>query len=396
MPFQFSFQAKLCLSYGMAGSEVTGGNMDNTLAYRRERGSFNHRCAEVRSRRNSGFTLVELLVVIAIIGVLVALLLPAIQAAREAARRTSCTNNLKQLSLGCLNHHDSQRFFPSSGWGWGSVGDPDRGYGKEQPGGWAYNVLPFIEQGSLHDLGSDGDPYRMSAGQRSGAATCLEQPIDTINCPSRRQPGAKPVDSTKAYHNAEARDPRVAGKSDYAINSGTYYTEHSPGPSYGPNDYGASASYGDWIGNASAVVQYPERLDGISYQRSEVRIAQISDGTSQTLLIGEKFVPPKHYELWVAGDSYDADNETWCTGWNNDNARAMKFNALTKVVYVPVPDSDNNVFSGRDRFGSAHASVWIAAFCDGSTHTISYEADGEMLRRLASRFDGQTVSMDGF
>src|SRR3954454_16603437 len=95
-----------------------------------------------------GFTLVELLVVIAIIGILVALLLPAIQAAREAARRSQCTNNLKQLSLGALNHEATFKAFPSSGLGYGWVGDPNYGSGRTQPGGWIYNVLPFIEEQS--------------------------------------------------------------------------------------------------------------------------------------------------------------------------------------------------------------------------------------------------------
>ncbi len=110
--------------------------------------------------KRTAFTLVELLVVIAIIGILIALMLPAIQVAREAGRRISCANHFKQLGLACLNHVNQQDWYPTGGWGWDWVGDPNRGFGQAQPGGWAYNILPFMEFHSVHDEG---------LGQRSGA-----------------------------------------------------------------------------------------------------------------------------------------------------------------------------------------------------------------------------------
>src|SRR5262249_22963987 len=105
-----------------------------------------------RAGKPRGFTLVELLVVIAIIGILVALLLPAVQAAREAARRAQCINNLKQSALGFQMHHDVHKHFPSVGWGWAWIGDPNMGYGKGQPGGWHFNILPYIEESAIHDM----------------------------------------------------------------------------------------------------------------------------------------------------------------------------------------------------------------------------------------------------
>src|SRR4249920_540671 len=97
-----------------------------------------------------GLSLIEVLIVIAVIGLLIQMALPAIQAAQEAAYRTHCQNNLRQLGMAAMHHHEIAKFYPSNGWGWSWVGDPDRGYGRRQPGSWAFSILPLIEEKNVY------------------------------------------------------------------------------------------------------------------------------------------------------------------------------------------------------------------------------------------------------
>src|SRR3954452_12432014 len=110
------------------------------------------RYAAQSASRFDAFTLVEVLVVIAIVGVLIALLLPAIEFARESSRRSSCANNLRQQALAVRLHEQAHGKFPTGGWK-NYLGDPDAGYGPKQPGGWIYNVLSYIEEDNLRQLG---------------------------------------------------------------------------------------------------------------------------------------------------------------------------------------------------------------------------------------------------
>lgn len=266
----------------------------------------------MESTRRSGITLVELLVVIAIIGALIGLLLPAVQMAREAARRSTCGNNLRQQAVAVKLHEEAHKTYPTGGWGADWVGDPDRGFGPKQPGGWIYNVLPYLEQGGLREIGkgqSDGT-------KRFALVKLLETPLEIFQCPSRRLDRLYSYTGPKPLKNVDPPD-KVA-KSDYVVNK------------------------------------------EISALKSEVIVSEIQlrRGLSKTLLVGEKSVAQRDYQN---GQSL-GDGLTMYMGDCDDVGRP--------VSGTPVPDA-----SGGIGIGSAHPTGCHAAMGDGSVRFVSYEED---------------------
>jgi prepilin-type N-terminal cleavage/methylation domain-containing protein len=315
----------------------------------------------MQSKKRVAFTLVELLVVIAIIGILIALLLPAVQAAREAARRSQCTNHLKQIGLAFHNHHDVHKFLPTGGRGWQDLvtfsnadgtGVPEVGSG--QMVGWMYQILPYLEQTALHE--GTGAPATNSDPRVDRGAFIEGQVIPGYFCPSHRAGEAtrRGVGNRayKDYSSVLSGQSDLFGKNDYAA---CCLTNVSRNPDMSPRNYSGSNT---------------------SIRDRTLKLAEIRDGTSLTLFAGEK----RHGEHHIGQNPGD-DNEGYACGWDHDIMR--------RACKRPLPNAN---VSGDHRFGSSHPAGVNFIFGDGAVHLVPYTVDLHVFARMGHRADGSTYT----
>ncbi len=312
------------------------------------------------SKNRHGFTLVELLVVIAIIGVLIALLLPAVQQAREAARRMSCTNNLKNIGLGLHNYHDTFGSFPagyisnrpqvaSSGNCWSTSGS------NNAFAPWTAMLLPFLEQGALHDRFNFSEKFTMNPADGAGSATnqaLWEIPLDIYQCPS--DPRTSVQENLLCYMG-------VMGGGVWNSSSGTY-------------DFQCRASSDPLRGNDT---------NGMLYHNSGVKFRDATDGTTNVVMVGES--------RYQTHDRPDDKNFGWASSANINNLWCMP--GTLSSALAPINSLPDATHSTQARcFGSYHPGGCEMLMSDASVQFFVETMDTQMYSQLAIRNDGMPVT----
>jgi len=354
-------------------------------------------------KTNSGFTLVELLVVIAIIGILISMLLPAVQAVREAARRTQCLNNLRQCGLAALNFESANMEFPSAGLTSGAVlpdssgvGDGSRStFGRENLS-WAFQILNFIEQNNVASL-RGGNP----AGDIGTEAIYnVDVDIPPYTCPSR---GAR----TNELTNSDSSGSTRRFVTDYAsfIASGNFVTNAglgsfaAPGPG-DPTGWFEIAIDGTpvadeknliWVGLISPGGYISNSSTNSIIRYGQIGFGAVRDGSSNTFLFGEKSASSENYETVESPWELNGFVQPvyWATVRSNDIG-------LVADSDRSIPVDSATGYRDERSFGSAHPGTTNFVLGDGSTHSVSNDTQVDILYQAGHRSDGSIVNITEF
>ena len=310
-----------------------------------------------RSRR--GFTAVEILVVMAILAVLIGIITPAINSARESAQRAKCSSNLMQIGHAVHNHENTFRRFPTGGWGTLWNGHADRPNNRQQPGGWAYNLLPFLDQKQTHLLGP----------------AAVQTKLAIYNCPSRRRADTLHRQDPLVTYADLAPTPSEVARGDYAANLGWVIQNGAIDntPKGGPANLAGEATY-PW--------NPPAAFNGIIFERSEIDDGDIPRGRSNVYLVGEKTLDPDRYNDGQAPN----DNQNLYSGYSFDACRGTAYaTPAGTIVIAPQRDERNKGLgviptagiSGAG-FGGPHRDGFNMLYCDMSVKVIRYDIDQQI------------------
>jgi prepilin-type N-terminal cleavage/methylation domain-containing protein len=309
-------------------------------------------------RLRRGFTLIELLVVIAIIAILIALLVPAVQKVREAAARTQCQNNLKQIGLGLHNHNDTYKCLPNGGNGWwdapsyDAVGQPR--VKARQLAGWGFQILSFVEQNAVH-VGSGAPDIDQASRNAIGAI------IPIYFCPARRNPQRF---NENSWYGPAGTYPHAQW--DYAgssLDNNGAIRRNSAATSSG------SQANNKWPDPPSG------NLDGL-------RLNDLIDGSSNTFLAGEA-----RKNVSKLNASQGDDNEGYSSGWDHDTMR--------RTSRLPLPDTTSGGAGNTDeRFGSSHMTGLHMLLGDGSVRFIAFSITLTTFSRAGNINDGNVLGPD--
>jgi len=333
--------------------------------------------------RRKAFTLVELLVVIAIIGVLVALLLPAVQAAREAARRSQCTNNLKQMGLALQNHVSALGTFPQGGtdpWHDEGAADGSNKFGKGY--GWPVQILPYVENSNLQNV-SKG----YGAGDKARDLIVRKTPVPMYFCPSRRTnivrigpSGGEDCSQGCALNDYASSTPANPTAGDIAAKMAD--------PSIMP---ATEQELSFWQSVTHGGVVKGKTYMGVvtrTVAAEPCKPKHITDGLSNTMAIGEKRVMSNLYE---SGDW--CDDVGWTDGWDPDIIRYTGSQPGPDVpTGTPRPPKEKLDFGYN--FGAIHPSGFNVVYADGHVGTLQYDIDLATFNALGHRSDGLSLTVN--